>query len=265
MLRLRGEKVDMIETVSVYISAFKEERNIRIYLPNDYKMNEKRYPVLYMHDGQNVFCDHDAIGGVSLGLEQYLNEKELDVIVVGIDQNSSERKNEYCPWVNGEYSKKIVGEVEQFGGKGEQYIDFIVKELKPYIDVNFRTKSDESSMAGISLGGLITTFACCRYPKVFKHITILSAAFYANQENMERLIRDTDLSHVHSFYLDCGTKEAGEGTIISKEFVNSNIAVYEIIKEKHPNVKFKLIKGAAHNYIDFRKRVPELFHPFFKS
>lgn len=254
----------MVEIFSVYISAFQEDRTIRIYLPNDYQKNEKRYPVLYMHDGQNVFSDDDAIGGISLELEKYLNEKQLDVIVVAIDQNSSERKNEYCPWVNGEYSKKIVGDVEQFGGKGKQYIDFVVNELKPYIDDNYRTIKDESSMAGISLGGLITAYACCRYPTVFKNITILSTAFYANQENMEGLLRDTDLSDVNSFYLDCGTKEAGDGTFISKEFVNSNKAVYEILKEKLPNVQFKLIDGAEHNYMDFRKRVPEFFNHIVK-
>lgn len=250
----------MVEIFSVYISDFQEERNIRIYLPNDYQKNEKRYPVLYMHDGQNVFSDNDAIGGVSLELEKYLNEIQLDVIVVGIDQNSNERKNEYCPWVNGEYSKKILGEVEPFGGKGEQYIDFVVNELKPYIDDNYRTIRDESSMAGISLGGLITAYACCRYPKVFKNITIMSAAFYVNQENIEELLRHTDLSEVKSFYFNCGTKEAGYGTIISNEFVNSNKAVYEILKEKLPNVKFKLIDGGEHNYTYFRKRIPELFN-----
>lgn len=250
----------MIEIFSVYISAFQEERVIRIYLPNDYQKNEKRHPVLYMHDGQNVFSDIDAIGGVSLELEEYLNDKKLDVIVVGIDQNSNERKNEYCPWVNGEYSKKILGEVEQFGGKGEQYIDFVVNELKPYIDDNYRTIKDETSMAGISLGGLITAYSCCRYPKVFKNITILSAAFYANQENIEELLRNTDLSEVKSFYFDCGTKEAGGGTIISNEFVNSNKAVYEILKEKIPNVKFRIIDDGEHNYMSFRKRIPQIFN-----
>lgn len=253
----------MVEIFSVTISAFEESRNIRVYLPSDYQKNSNRYPVLYMHDGQNVFSDIDAIGGLSLQLEKYLNEKELDVIVVGIDQNINERRNEYCPWVNGEYSNKLLGEVEPFGGKGEQYIDFIVNELKPLIDDKYRTISDQSSMAGISLGGLITAYACCRYPKVFKNITILSTAFYANQEKMEELLRHTDLSEVKSFYFDCGTKEAGDRKIISDEFVNSNKAVYEILKEKVPNIKFKLIDGGEHNYTFFRKRIPELFNHYY--
>ncbi|WP_214484737.1 alpha/beta hydrolase-fold protein [Bacillus sp. SM2101] len=250
----------MIEIFSVYIPAFEEERKIRIYLPNDYNLVERRYPVIYMHDGQNVFRDNDAIGGVSLELETYLNEKKLNVIVVGIDQNKEERKNEYCPWVNGEYSKKLRGEIEPFGGKGKQYINFIINELKPLIDDKYRTLIDHSSMAGISLGGLITTYACCRYPKVFKNIVIMSSAFYANQENIEELLRNTDLSEINSFYLDCGTNEAGEGTIISKEFVNSNKSVYDILKEKIPTINFNIIDGGEHNYLHFRNRIPELFN-----
>jgi predicted alpha/beta superfamily hydrolase len=186
----------MVENFSIYISAFEEARNIRVYLPYDYQKNEKRYPVLYMHDGQNVFRDNDAIGGISLELEKYLNEKELNVIVVAIDQNIEERKNEYCPWING----------------------------------------------------------------VFKNIVIMSAAFYANQEEIEKLLRYTDLSEVKSFYLDCGTKEAGDGTVISEEFINSNKEIYEILKEKLPNIEFKLIDGGEHNYRFFRKRITELFN-----
>jgi len=99
----------MLEIFPLYISSFEQERLIRIYLPKNYTKENQSYPVLYMHDGQNVFQDDDANGGTSLNLEKYLDEHELEVIVVGIDQNREERINEYYPWKGGEYSKKIVG------------------------------------------------------------------------------------------------------------------------------------------------------------
>ncbi|MEW9502774.1 alpha/beta hydrolase [Jeotgalibacillus marinus] len=233
----------------MYITSFKQERLIRVYLPKNYNKENKRYPVLYMHDGQNVFCDHDAIGGTSLELENYLDEKGLEVIVVGIDQNSEERINEYCPWVNGEYSKKIVGQISPSGGKGIQYIDFIVNELKPFIDNKYRTLKDRTAMAGVSLGGLISTYAACRYPQIFNNIAILSSAFYRNQEEIERLLQDSDLASIEKFYLDCGTKEAGEEDLISKEFLASNKAIYEILREKIPHTTFETINDAKHNYV----------------
>ena len=249
----------MLEIFPLYINSFEQERLIRIYLPKNYGREKQSYPVLYMHDGQNIFQDNDAIGGTSLKLENFLDENELEVIVVGIDQNSEERINEYCPWGNGEYSKKILGQESLAGGKGTQYVDFIVNELKPYIDNKYRTLKDRTAMAGISLGGLISTYAMCRYPQVFRNIIVISSAFYRNQEEIEKLLRDSDLSKIESIYLDCGTKEAGDEEAISKEFLASNNAIYEILNGKIKNAKFEVIKGAEHNYLAFRERVPEIF------
>lgn len=113
-------------------------------------------------------------------------------------------------------------------------------------------------MAGISLGGLISTYAMCRYPQVFKSIAVLSSAFYRNQEEIEKLIQDTDLSLIEGVYLDCGTKEAGYEDVINKEFLASNRAIYELLKEKIPNAKFEIINDAEHNYLSFRERIPKL-------
>ena len=254
----KGGKV-VLEIFHIYITTFKQERLIRVYLPRNYNKENQSYPVLYMHDGQNVFQDDVAIGGKSLELENYLDENGLEVIVVGIDQNSEERINEYCPWINGEYSKKILGQASSAGGKGIQYVDFIVNELKPIIDNKYRTLKDRTAMAGISLGGLISTYAMCRYPQVFKSIAVLSSAFYRNQEEIEKLIQDTDLSLIERVYLDCGTNEAGYDDVINKEFSASDRAIYELLKEKIPNAKFEIINDAEHNYLFFRERVHKLF------
>jgi len=241
------------------MTSFKEDRLIRVYLPENHNNGTERYPVLYMHDGQNVFNDEDAIGGHSLQLEEFLTEKEMKLIVVAIDQNSEERVNEYCPWKNGQYSRKIVGRIDPTGGKGKQYIDFIVNELKPLIDKKYRTLKDQSSMAGISLGGLISTYAACVYPNIFRNVAVLSSAFFRNQEEMEKLLQEADLSQLKKFYLDCGTKEAKTDKRISKEFVNSNFEIYEILRKKAISVNFNVIEDAEHHYLYFRQRVPEIF------
>jgi predicted alpha/beta superfamily hydrolase len=248
-----------LEVFPIYVTSFNVERLIRVYLPKNYNTEVKKYPVLYMHDGQNVFQDKEAIGGISLGLKDYLDENGLEVIVVGIDQDSDERINEYCPWVCGEYSKKILGKKGCAGGKGKQYVDFIVNELKPFIDNKYRTLKERTAMAGISLGGLITTYAACCYPQIFKHVAVLSSAFYRNQEEIEKLLQNSDLSAIETFYFDCGTMESGEEDIISNEFLASNKDIYAILREKLPYTQFEIINDAEHNYLSFRKRVPEIF------
>jgi len=249
----------LLETFHTYISSFKQERLIRVYLPKSYSTEKKSYPVLYMHDGQNVFQDVEAIGGKSLDLEHYLDKKELDLILVAVDQNPEARIDEYCPWVSGEYSKSILGKDSPEGGKGMHYVDFIVSELKPLIDSKYRTIRDQTAMAGISLGGLISVYAMCRYPHIFKHIAVLSSAFYRNQEEIMKLIEQTDLSLVESVYMDCGSKEAGADTEVSQKFLASNQMVYELLKDKISNTQFEIVDEAEHNYSYFKERVPSVF------
>jgi predicted alpha/beta superfamily hydrolase len=242
----------MIESFSV--SLFGEERKIRVYLPLNKK--DKKYPVLYMHDGQNVFGNEGAIGGVGLELDDYLEKKEVELIVVAIDQNSGERVNEYCPWVNGEYTTKLLGKPSSDGGKGKEYVEFIVNELKPLIDSKYGTNPNETYMAGISLGGLVTTYAACAYPHIFKRIAGLSSGFYRNQEEIEQLLKTADLSYLEKVYLDCGTNEGGEK--LAGPFLETNKAIFEIIRKKGIEAELKVIEGAEHNYQAFKKRIPEV-------
>ncbi|MBM6617958.1 alpha/beta hydrolase [Bacillus suaedaesalsae] len=248
----------MIENFEVPL--FGQKRKIRIFLPHNYADVDKKYPVLYMHDGQNVFDDKEAIGGVSLDLHTYLEENRVEIIVIAIDQNTfaEERINEYCPFGHGALSEKVLGYKSLSGGKGNDYVDFIVQELKPFIDSTYRTEITKTYMAGISLGGLISTYAACRYPNIFKRVAAISSAFYRNQESIEELLKTRDLSSLEKFYLDYGTTEAGENTEISHQFELSNQAVYEIVKEKITNVNVEIIKGGKHNYATFKERVPQI-------
>ncbi|MGI8314257.1 alpha/beta hydrolase [Halobacillus mangrovi] len=241
------------------MKSFKVKRKVRVYLPNNYNpSDEKRYPVIYMHDGQNVFRDADAIGGVSLSLEDYLDKNKLNSIVVGIDQNPEERINEYCPWINGKYSEQVLGYKCKLGGKGGQYIDFIAKELKPFIDTEYRTIKEKTSMAGISLGGLISVYAACKYPHIFKNVVAFSSAFWRNQEQIVELIRESDLSSLHRLYLDWGDKEA-EDEEINRKFIASNEEVARLLREKTPNFNYSVIVDGEHNYTSFKSRVPRIF------
>ncbi|MCM3005167.1 alpha/beta hydrolase [Priestia koreensis] len=243
----------MLQTFSMYIKPFEQERDVTVYLPRRYHDEDKSYPVLYMHDGQNVFEDSDAVGGRSLGLREFLELSGTEAIVVAIHANlsSEQRGTEYSPWDNS-------GETD--GGKGEAYIDFIVDKLKPFIDQVYRTIPDQTSMAGISLGGLLSLYAACRYPHVFQKVACVSA--YLDQlESLEQLILSSDLSALEKVYLDCGTLE-GENAAQHQFFLESNQAIYARLQNKVENVTFDIIEGGKHEYTYFKERVPAVLSFF---
>jgi len=149
------------------------ERTIRIYLPPGYEKSNKRFPVLYMHDGQNLFDAATSYSG-EWGVDETLNElaktKGLELIVVGIDNGGADRIHELNAWDNAQFGK----------GEGRQYMDFLVDTVKPYIDRHYRTKPDRTNTAimGSSMGGLISQYAIEQYPQVFSKAGIFSPAYW---------------------------------------------------------------------------------------
>lgn len=255
----------MFEHFEVNISTLDRKRMVRVYLPKKYDENkEKRYPVLYMHDGQNLYNDEDAGYGMSWGISNYLDKSDLEIIVVGIDCNEGyKRLDEYSPWTSSEMRKIFAPELDGIGGEGQQYVEYIVNELKPFIDEKYRTIPDESSMAGSSMGGLISTYAACKYPNIFKRVASVSSAYWFTQEEIEKLIQDSNLSAIEKFYLDVGTNESS-GTIDSQRYIESSESVYSLLKEKVKDIKFVIAEDAVHNELAWRERVPAIFSYLYK-
>ena len=155
------------------IPVLNRERTVRIYLPPGYETSQRRFPVLYMHDGQNLFDDATAYAG-EWGVDESLNalakSRGLKLIVVGIDNGGAERIHELNAWDNPEYGT----------GEGGQYMAFIVEVLKPWVDQHYRTRPDRrhTAVMGSSMGGLISSYAISRYPRVFGAAGIFSPAYW---------------------------------------------------------------------------------------
>ncbi len=173
-----GKNVHIIDTAFL-IPQLNRTRRVWIYLPDDYVVSKKRYPVLYMHDGQNVFDDATSYSG-EWGVDECLDSMKKKCIVVAIDNGASKRINEYCPY---DFSLKTLGlsNADTLNkGEGDQYVDFLVKTLKPFIDKNYRTLKDKKNtfIAGSSMGGIISMYAVLKYPKVFGGAGVFSPAFW---------------------------------------------------------------------------------------
>ena len=174
-----NKNVRIIDT-AFFIPQLNRTRRVWIYLPPSYNSSTKKYPVLYMHDGQNVFDDATSFSG-EWGVDEAidtLGSKTRECIVVGIDNGGDKRLNEYCPYdfsLNG-----IAANNKSNVGEGGKYVDFLVKTLKPFIDKKYRTLKDSKNTftAGSSMGGLISMYAVLKYPNVFGGAGVFSPAFW---------------------------------------------------------------------------------------
>lgn len=151
-----------------YMPQLDRSRRIWVYKPAGYFKTDKRFPVIYMHDGQNLFDDATAFGE-EWGIDETLNSLSAQCIVVGID-NSEYRMTEYNFKDSEEYGR----------GEGRKYIEFIIDTLKPVIDLNFRTKPGRefTHIAGSSMGGLISLYGAMYFPKTFGGAGVFSPSLW---------------------------------------------------------------------------------------
>lgn len=182
-----------------------KDRTIIVYLPTDYGINsDKRYPVLYMHDGNNIFDARTSFADeweVDETIEKLVSQGKMqDIIVVGI-YNTSDRIDEYTPCPDSSHG----------GGKAQIYADFIVNTLKPFIDTTYRTLPDRvhTGIMGSSLGGLVSLYIGQHYPEVFGLIGAMSPSiWWSNLQivgSFETFLQGT--LQKPRIWLDCGTNE----------------------------------------------------------
>jgi predicted alpha/beta superfamily hydrolase len=190
-----------------YSPQLNNSRTLMLYLPPSYNSNSlKRYPVLYMQDGQNLFNAATAFGGVEWQVDENMNSligqgKVAEAIVVGI-YNNANRISEYTPSVDPGYG----------GGNANAYLDFVQNTVKPYIDSHFRTLTGPAHtyMLGSSLGGLLSCYAGWTRPTVFGRVGCMSSSFWWNSENFTtQVINYGGARPAVRFYLDFGGNEGG--------------------------------------------------------
>ena len=149
-------------------------KTIWVYLPYNYDDTNIHFPVIYMHDGQNVF-DHAESEKREWHVEDKLNVLHSQAIIIGIEHGGPNRRiDEMTPYKNEKYG----------GGHADDYLNFIVETLKPYVDEHYRTISDKehTTIFGSSVGGLISFYAILKYPEVFGNAGVFSPSFWFSDE-----------------------------------------------------------------------------------
>ena len=246
-----------------FASKFVEARNVDVWLPADYSKN-KKYAVVYMHDGQNLFNPKESYSGVDWGVDETLAKliaggKIKEAIVVGI-WNTPKRIIEYAPQkaydiANRRNIEKSLLAAPQ-KAESDEYLKFIVTELKPFIDANYATAADRSNtfIIGSSMGGLISLYAISEYPEIFGGAGCLSTHFPLGEGViLEYMKKHLPSPKNHKIYFDYGTET------LDAQYEPYQMKADKIMKKrgykKDKNWITRKFPGEEHSEKSWRKRV----------
>jgi predicted alpha/beta superfamily hydrolase len=213
-------------------------RRIWLYLPPDYETSGLDYPVLFMHDGQNLFDDMTSFAGewqVDETLNDFYQEGIHVPIVVGIDNGGGDfRIDEYSPWVHPMHG----------GGEGELYMAFIIETLKPYIDMNYRTMTDRehTGIMGSSLGGLISHFGSLANQEIFSKAGIYSPSYWFS-DSVWAFTSHEGRQETMRIYMMCGGAE-GQSTINNMIAMQDSLLAVGFYEDE---ISMTVIPGGGHN------------------
>jgi len=240
-------------------------KKIRIILPNNYDLSDKRYPVLYMHDGQNL-VDPSPLSGYSWEVMKTMDQlagEYGDMIIVGMDSHPLKRILEYTPVLSRSvvrFLKNTVGvPTDEITPEANEYGTFIIKQVKSYIDQHFRTITDRlhTFIAGSSCGGIISLYLGLKYQNVFSVIGAFSPAYWFVHKPFYNLIETFDVTERIVFYHDMGTSENETSQAYLRDFVKYN----NLMKKKIPetNIIMFLDEEAKHNEFFWAKRFQKFY------
>ena len=236
------------------IRHFSDRRTI-VYLPPNYEKRRNRtYPVLYLQDGQNVF---DGETSFIRGQEWFVDETaewmirtgQIEPLIIAAIYNAGDsRIDEYTP---------SLDESLQRGGKADDYLRFLITEIKPFIDRQFRTRRTavNTGIGGSSLGGLLALYAGLKHPTVFGKLAVMSPSLWWDQEIILKQISERDRGLPQRIWLDIGTEE---GAVVDK--VRHLRFLFE---SRNQAFQYEEEPGAGHNELAWAHRVPSMLKYLF--
>lgn len=243
----------MVQKFRLYFHPFREERNIHLYLPDDYYQTDERYPVMYMFDGHNLYYDSDATFGTALGMKEFMDRWGKKMIIVGVEcaNDDMARVYEYIPYT---VESPHYGHIE---GMGDQTVDWMVHELKPFIDSHYRTYPfrEATAIGGYSLGGMMALFATVRYNEIFSKVAALSPAFVCAMEQFKEEIAYRNFSPDTRVYFSWGDIEDTPDYVYN---LDRSIHYLEArLMEKGVKTFLRCQQGGVHNEGSWGKLLPE--------
>lgn len=228
-----------------------ERRTAYIYLPDSYdKDQEKRYPVLYMFDGHNVFFDTDATYGKCWGMKEYMDRTGTDMIIAAVECNhdpDNGRLKEYAPF---SFSEPGFGKIPGFG---RRTMDWYSGTFKTFIDRHYRTLPDRENtfICGSSMGGLMTLYAVLAYNSVYSRGAALSPSLWTSNK-LVQMINDADIAPDTVLYMDYGSEEFINHKGMAKQFEK----ISGLLFKKGVFLNSRIVPGGTHCEASWERQIP---------
>lgn len=257
VIKYKSGETRMLEKWKVTLPELtgRKKRRAYVWLPEEAARDpERRFPVLYMFDGHNVFLDEDATYGKSWGLGDYLSYTDTPLIVAAVECNHGEnfaRIREYAPYP---FVSPWLGEIDS---RGQKTMDWLVHSFKPMIDSRFPTLPDREHtfIAGSSMGGLMSLYALAEYNEVFSRAAALSPSIDFGAQSLDAMLKSADFPAGTVLYMDMGEKE-----LRSQRAKSRWRAVCRLLQQKGVLLTSRVVPGGEHNEASWEKQ-----NPFFIS
>ena len=244
-------------------------RPLHIWLPDDYHSSSAHYPVMYFFDGHNLFLNEDATYGKSWGMKEFLEQWEKPMIIVGIEcgHDGQERLSEYLP-----YAADKKSHFASFEPKGDETMQWILSEVKPLIDLEYRTIPfrECTGIAGSSMGGLMALYAVVHYNRWFSKGGCVSSAIGFCMRPLMSDLRKIRISPDTRIYLSWGSREAHgikdpEKDDRSSKTYGWNKKIADHLEDRGAVVKMHCQVGGGHCEADWEKLVPSFMEFLWKG
>ncbi|MBR1845885.1 MAG: alpha/beta hydrolase [Oscillospiraceae bacterium] len=234
-------------------------RRAYVYVPHSYEKDPgRRYPVLYMFDGHNVFFDSHATYGKSWGMGDYLDYTDTDLIVAAVECNHSPdngRLREYSPFT---FDDPALGHIE---GRGRETMDWYVDVFKPEIDRRFPTLPDRANtfIGGSSMGGLMSLYAALEYNEVFSKAAALSPSVWCAPDQTAEMIRNASIRRDTVIYMDYGSEEMQ----FRKKMARHYGRTAALLMEKGVYLTSRIVPGGKHCEASWERQIPYFMSTLF--
>ena len=247
--------MSQIESFTMEITPLQRQRKVWVYLPDNYSESGAGFPVIYMHDGQNIFFDELTAYGTAWHVNKCLDDiyakTGYGCIVVGVECEGERRLSEYSPWKINFFAFKSKREIAKDkcnrGGEGAEYSEWFATTLKQYIDSHYNTDKGRlaTAVAGSSMGGLISCYLGLKYQQVYGTLGLFSTYTEFNQPAFNRFVRATaQTEHQHALVY-CGGKE-GDDYTTNGRMVRNSLRLYKTLEKRNLSCQLVLDSEQYH-------------------
>lgn len=224
-----------IESFEIEIPQLKRDRTVWVYLPDNYKASGEPCPVIYMHDGQNLFYDKLTAYGTAWHADKTMDAicaaTGKGAIIVGVECYDRARLSEYSPWkmsLSASISHKGTPKHNR-GGEGEQYAEFFTKNLKNAIDAKYNTAKEREATAiiGSSMGGLISCYIALKHQRLYETMGLFSTYLQFNKGAFVSFLSKTPQTLPQHALVYCGGKEGDDSKRGDKIMADDSLELYK--------------------------------------